>query len=171
MKLPASFSFKLLGAALALCLFIGLAHAEFAVAVSPPRFVLQAKPGELLRRTIDITNAAGTASTYAVKTADWTYGQDGSVSFSEELSPGSCRPWVAIERRQLTVQSGRPYRFRFEIAPQAGTVPTECRFALLIEGQDEKADAGGVAVPFAARMAVIVEEKYWTKVVERIPGT
>jgi hypothetical protein len=91
-----------------------------------------------------------------VRTADWTYEQDGSVRFSQELAPQSCRPWVAIERRELTVSSGKPYRFRFEVAPPAGTAPVECRFAILIEGQDEHAGAGGVQVPFNAQLAVIV---------------
>ena len=131
-------------------------RAEFAVAISPPRFELEASPGQVLRQTMEITNAGGRAGAFTLRTADWTYEQDGTVNFSDELAPGSCRPWVAIERRALTVTPGRPYRFRFEVAPPAGTAPTECRFAILVEGQEENTDAGGVVVPFNARMAVIV---------------
>jgi hypothetical protein len=105
---------------------------------------------------MEITNGAARPGTYTLKTADWTYAQDGTVSFNDELAPGSCRPWVAIERRELTVAPGRPYRFRFEVAPPAGTPPGECRFAILVEGQEENTSAGGVVVPFNARMAVIV---------------
>ena len=131
-------------------------HAEFAVAISPPRFELQTRPGETLRRTLEITNAASRQATYTLKTADWNYEPGGTVNFSEALSPDSCRPWVAIERRQLVAVPGRPYRFRFEVTPPAGTPPTECRFAILIEGEDEQAGAGGLSVPFNARMAVVV---------------
>lgn len=131
-------------------------QAEFAVAISPPRFELEAKAGEVIRQTMEITNGAAQAGAYSLKTADWTYEQDGTVNFKDELAPGSCRPWVAIERRQLTVMPGRPYRFRFEVAPPAGTAPMECRFAILVEGQEESTSAGGVVVPFNARMAVIV---------------
>lgn len=142
--------------ALALAFAALPAAAEFAVAISPPRFELEAKAGDVLRQMMEITNAGARPGVYSVKTADWTYEQDGTVNFREELGPGSCRPWVAIERRELTVTPGRPYRFRFEVAPPAGTAPTECRFAILVEGQEEKTDAGGVLVPFNARMAVIV---------------
>ena len=146
--------FRLLALALA---FPALtASAEFAVAISPPRFEFDAKAGDVIRKTMEITNAGSRAGVYSLKTADWTYGQDGSVTFKDELAPGSCRPWVAIERRELTVAPGRPYRFRFEVAPPPGTAPMECRFAILVEGQEESTHAGGVVVPFNARMAVIV---------------
>jgi hypothetical protein len=135
---------------------VGPAHSEFAVAISPPRFELEAKPGQLLRQTMEIANGAARTGTYTLKTADWTYAPDGTVSFNDELAPGSCRPWVAIERRELTVTPGRPYRFRFEVTPPAGMPPGECRFAILVEGQEENTSAGGVVVPFNARMAVIV---------------
>lgn len=145
---------SLLAFSLALAAFT--ASAEFAVAISPPRFELEAKAGELVRQTMEITNGAAQPAALSIKTADWTYEPDGAVNFREDLAPGSCRPWVTIERRELTVVAGRPYRFRFEVAPPAGTPPTECRFAILLEGQQESTNAGGLVVPFNARLAVIV---------------
>jgi P pilus assembly chaperone PapD len=145
---------RLLALALALPAFG--ASAEFAVAISPPRFELEAKAGELVRQTMEITNASMQPAALTIKTADWTYEQDGGVTFHDELAPGSCRPWVTIERRELSVVAGRPYRYRFEVAPPAGTPPMECRFAILLEGKQESANAGGVMVPFNARLAVIV---------------
>lgn len=142
--------------ALALLVLCACARADFAVAVSPPRFELQGKPGEVLRQTMEVTNASSRAGTYRVRTADWTYAQDGTVDFLDDLAPGSCRPWVALERRELTVGSGRPYRFRFEVAPPPGTPPGECRFAIMFEGQEEKTSTGSLTVPFNARVAVIV---------------
>ena len=142
--------------ALALALPALAANAEFAVAISPPRFELEAKAGDVVRQTMEITNGALQAAALSIKTADWTYEPDGGVNFRDDLAPGSCRPWVTIERRELTVVAGKPYRFRFEVAPPQGTPPTECRFAILVEGQQESTNAGGLVVPFNARLAVIV---------------
>ena len=89
------------------------AHAEFAIAVAPPRFELEAKPGEHLRRTLEISNAGGRTSNLSVKTADWVYRPDGAVDFVDALASGSCRPWVVIERREVVVAAGRSHRFRF----------------------------------------------------------
>jgi hypothetical protein len=130
--------------------------ADFAVAVSPPRFELQMKPGERTRQILEITNSARGASSFKVKTADWTLAPDGSVVFEDALRAGSCRPWVTLERRELTVQSGRPFRFRFEISPPADAPAAECRFALLLEGEDQTAQTGSLAIPYNARLGVIV---------------
>ncbi|HVZ43446.1 MAG TPA: hypothetical protein VHA82_06505 [Ramlibacter sp.] len=132
------------------------ARAEFAIAVAPPRFELDAKPGERIRRTLDITNAGSAPAKLTVRTADWVYGQDGGVTFLEPLSPGSCRPWVAIERREVTVGAGRNYRFRFEVAPPADAPKEECRFAILIEGTGDSLGAAGLPIAFNGRVAIIV---------------
>lgn len=132
------------------------AAADFAVAVSPPRFELQMKPGERTRQILEITNSATRASSFKVKTADWTLAADGSVVFEDALRVGSCRPWVTLERRELTVQSGRPYRFRFEVSPPPDVPAAECRFALLLEGEDQTAKTGSLAIPYNARLGVIV---------------
>jgi hypothetical protein len=132
------------------------AAADFAVAVSPPRFELQMKPGESTRQILEITNSATGPSSFKVKTADWTLAPDGSVVFEEALRTGSCRPWVTLERRELTVQSGRPFRFRFEIVPPADAPAAECRFALLLEGEDQTAKTASLAIPYNARLGVIV---------------
>lgn len=131
------------------------AHAQFSLAVSPPRFELSAKPGERVREVIELTHRDTRAGAYKLKTTDWTFKPDASVDFSDDLLPGSCRPWVAIERRELSITPGRPYRFRFEVTPPADTPPMECRFAVMIEGQ-QAATAPGVPVALGARIGVIV---------------
>ena len=101
--------------AIAACLIlsagIGAAHAQgFAALVSPPRFELEVKPGESHREVIEITNASGQPAKYHTRTADWTLGVDGSVKFEPDaLQPGSCRPWVALEARDITVSPGYAY--------------------------------------------------------------
>lgn len=131
------------------------AWAQFALAISPPRFELKARPGETVRQVMELSQADARAGTYRFKTADWTLRPDASVDFSDALAPGSCRPWVTIERREATVSPGRPYRYRFEVTPPADTPPTECRFAILVEGQEQSPGAG-VPIGLSGRIGVIV---------------
>jgi hypothetical protein len=131
--------------------------AEFALAVSPPRFVLELKPGELSRQVLEITNASQEATPLTTKTADWSLAPDNSVTFMDELQPGSCRPWVALQQRELTAAGGRPTRFRFEVNAPADAPVGECRFAIMLEGQEQLSRAqGGPPVPFSARLAIVV---------------
>lgn len=130
---------------------------EFAVSASPPRFELTLKPGERSRQILEITNASAETNTLGIRTADWSLGTDNSVAFYEELQPGSCRPWVALERRELSVTRERPYRFRFEIQAPTDAKPGECRFAIMLEGQEQVGRAvGGLDFPFSARLGVVV---------------
>lgn len=130
---------------------------EFAVSASPPRFELALRPGERSRQILEITNASAETNTLGIRTADWSLGTDNSVAFYEELQPGSCRPWVALERRELSVTRERPYRFRFEIQAPTDTKPGECRFAIMLEGQEQVGRAvGGLDFPFSARLGVVV---------------
>jgi hypothetical protein len=131
-------------------------HADFSFAVSPPRFELAAKPGERLRQTIEITNVSSAPQSLLIRTADWTFRSDNTVVFEDELQPQSCRPWVAIERRDLVVPPRRPYRFRFEVAPPAGQEPVECRFAIMLEGKESSFAGATQGVPLGARVGVIV---------------
>ncbi len=130
---------------------------DFATGVSPPRFELTAKGGDRLRQVVEISNASPRPARLRVKTADWALEPDYAVSFFEALQPGSCRPWVALERREVTIPSGGRYRFRFEVAPPSDTPVAECRFALLIEGDDQEVKTeNGLAFPVAGRIGVIV---------------
>lgn len=129
----------------------------FAALVSPPRFELAAKPGEKVREVVEITNASAQPAKYGLRTADWTFAADASVTFDDSLKPGSCRPWVAIEGRQITVSPGGKYRYRFEVSPPPDAPAGECRFAILIEGADQNVQTpGGPAFPIAGRLGVIV---------------
>ena len=134
------------------------AHAQgFAALVSPPRFELTVKPGEHLHEVLEISNAGAQSAKFRVKTADWSLDKNAGVAFHESLQPGSCRPWVAIERRDITVPAGGKYRYRFEVAPPTEAPSGECRFALLIEGDEEKVQASNaLAFPIAGRIGVIV---------------
>ena len=130
---------------------------EFALAVSPARFELALKPGERSRQVIEISNASPTSASFGIKTADWRLGADNSVTFSDDLLPGSCRPWVAIERRELIMAGGRPYRFRFEVNVPPDAPTGECRFAILLEGQEQLTRmASGPPMPFSARLGIVV---------------
>lgn len=134
-------------------------HAAFSFAISPPRFEIAAKAGERVRHTIEITNVSASPASLLIRTADWTFRSDDTVVFVDDLLPGSCRPWVAIERRELMVPARLPYRFRFEVAPPAGQAPVECRFAILLEGKDSSFAGPTAGVPVGARVGVIVYVK------------
>ena len=130
---------------------------DFAALVTPPRFELRAKAGDRLRAVVEISNASAQSARMRVKTADWILEPDYSVTFDESLQPGSCRPWVAIERRELMIAGGGRYRFRFEVSPPPDAPAGECRFALLIEGDDQEVKAAnGLAFPVSGRIGVIV---------------
>lgn len=133
------------------------AHAQgFAAYISPPRFEVQVQPGQRLREVLEIQHVGQQRGGYRLYTNDWTFGADNAVAFTDELAPDSCRPWVAIERRELTLESGARYRYRFEINPPADTPPRECRFAIMVEGQDPARVQGSVSFPVGGRIGVIV---------------
>lgn len=128
----------------------------FAAFISPPRFEVRTAAGQPLRQVLEIQHVGRAAGNYRVYTNDWTLDADHQVAFTNELAPDSCRPWVAIERRELTLQPGARYRYRFEIAPPAGTPPRECRFAIMVEGLDAAKVEGAVSFPVGGRIGVIV---------------
>ncbi len=129
---------------------------QFAAMVSPPRFELQGTPGQTQRQVIEITNGDAAPATYRLRTADWTLDDKAVVKLSDELVKDSCRPLVALERREITVPAGGRYRFRFEVAPPADAAG-ECRFAILVGGGAATVDAGqNINIPINAQIAAIV---------------
>lgn len=148
----------LLGLSLAGLSLAGLARGQgFAALVSPPRFELAAKPGKTLRGVIEISNRSTTPGKYVVHTADWDLSPDFSVTFHDDLQPGSCRPWVAIERPEIVVPGAGIMRYRFEVSVPAEAARGECRFAVMIEGAEPSvARSQGLDVPVTGRIGVIV---------------
>jgi fimbrial chaperone protein len=131
--------------------------AGFAAVVSPPRFEVATRSGVTLREVFSITNGASGAITYHLKTADFSLGDDYGVSFQDALAPNSCRPWVALERPAVPLSPGATVRYRFEVRVPADAPQGECRFAIMIEGDEPYvAQAGAVRVPITGRIAVIV---------------
>jgi hypothetical protein len=141
---------------LALLCTAAQAQGGFSASVSPPRLEVTMQPGQTSRQVIDIQHAAQQAGRYRVYTSDWVLQPDGSVTFNDSLVMGSCRPWVAIERRELTIQAQSRYRYRIEISVPANTSPGECRFAIMLEGVDPVAiQQGSVALPVTGRLGII----------------
>jgi len=135
----------------------GDAHAQgFTAAISPPRFEIAAKPGERVRQVMEITNPNNQSVRFRFKTADWVLDADGGLTFFDELRPGSCRPWIAIEAREITVGASGKYRYRFEVAVPEGAASGECRFVMLVEGDDQTVKAGDLTFPVSGRIGVIV---------------
>ena len=116
-----------------------------------------AKPGKTLRSVIEISNRSTAPGKYVVHTADWELSPDFSVTFHDDLQPGSCRPWVAIERPEIVVPGAGTMRYRFEVTVPADAPPGECRFAVMIEGAEPSiARSQGLNVPVTGRIGVIV---------------
>ena len=129
----------------------------FAAYISPPRFELQIKPGQTQRQIIDIQHVGVVSGRYRLYTNDWTYRPDNTAAFTDELAADSCRPWVALERNELTIAPGARFRFRFEITPPPDTVSRECRFAIMVEGLDTARVAqDNLNFPVGGRIAVVV---------------
>lgn len=129
----------------------------FAAMVSPPRFELTAKPGETVRAVFELTNRADTASEYLLRTADWTLSPDFNVVFADTLQTGSCRPWVALERPSVKLPPNGTIHYRFEVAVPPGTPVGECRFGILIEGNETSmAKAGNISMPMTGRIGLII---------------
>jgi hypothetical protein len=138
------------------CAPVGYAQ-SFAALVSPPRFELETAPGKSVRAVVEITNADSHAAQFKLKTADWYLDQNAGVQFVDALQTDSCRPWVAIERREISVSAGGKYRYRFEIKPPADVTPRECRFAIMIEGAENAFETqNGVRIPVSGRIGLIV---------------
>jgi hypothetical protein len=129
----------------------------FAALVSPPRFELSAKPGEKLRGIFELSNRATTPAQYRIYTADWTFARDYTVDFKTELQPGSCRPWVALERPEVTVPGGGRVRYRFDVVVPTDAAPGECRFGIMVEGlEPAMARTESLAMPISGRLGIIV---------------
>jgi len=130
---------------------------DFAAVVSPPRFEVASKPGATLRQVIEVTNRSPTPAHYRFHTADFLLGPDYGLTFHDELLPGSCRPWVAIERSLVTLPPGGTIRYRFEVQVPADAPAGECRFAIMVEADEASlAKAGEVQLPIVGRIGVIV---------------
>jgi len=129
----------------------------FAAVVSPPRFELASREGATLRQVIEITNRSTMPARYRVHTADFTLAPDYSVVFHDRLQSGSCRPWVALERPEISLPGGATIRYRFEVQVPKDALAGECRFGILIESEEPAlAQAGAVQIPVVGRIGVIV---------------
>jgi len=136
------------------------AHAGFDASVSPPRYELHAKPGDIVRQTISINNLGNEPGRYLTKTADWELGASGEALLQEgEPKAGSCRPWVRIERHEISVAPQDTRTYRFEVHVPKDTKNGECRFALLVSSDAGTVTPSGgsfIQIPIVGRLAVIV---------------
>ncbi len=132
---------------------------SFSAAASPPRFQLQAQAGSRVTEVLQIHNMNVNPEQYDIRTGDWLMNENGEVSFMDELVEDSCRPWVKLERRKITVAGNSNRKFRFQISPPEGTTARECRFALYVQGANGGVVtdiAPGLSMPVSGRLAVII---------------
>ena len=139
---------------LALLAMSSLAQAQFSAQIMPPRFEDSAKPGDVYREVIEISNIAPVPLRLTVSTSDWSLNAEGGVAFQASLADNSCRPWTALESTQIEVPPNGKRRFRFEVRVPQDAASQQCRFAVMFEG--EPTPVPGVAVPVAGRIGIIV---------------
>lgn len=134
----------------------------FEVAVSPSRLELTAAVGQRLGQSLDIQNVGRVPTELSIHTLDWTYSNDGQISYHEALLPNSCRPWVTLEKTGIKLNAQAKRSFRFQVQVPANTPRTECRFMLAIEGKEPatntvlKAGGASLNMPVNGRIAVAV---------------
>jgi len=149
------------GLALGFCATIPTAAsgAAFTVGISPGKFELTAKQGEVVRDTVTLMNPGEEAGTYLFKTTDWQLTDTGSVEYlGDVLAEDSCRPWVRLERRSIEIAAGGQKNYRFEVHVPEDAPDGLCRFAIIIEPTDPyvvNSDDGRVAMPILGRFAVL----------------
>ena len=145
------------------CLCFGMASAAtFDIAVLPSRFELATQSGKRLGQSIDIHNMGLTATEVSIRSLDWTYSAEGDIAYFDELRDGSCRPWVTLERRTLSVPPRGKRSLRFQLDVPADAPRGECRFMIAIEGvepaQQTVIQSGGasLSLPVTGRIAIAV---------------
>jgi len=134
--------------------------ATLGAGVSPSKFELRAKPGQVLRDTVTILNASDDPSEFQFRTVDWRLNDANGVDYLEDEMPeGSCRPWVRLERKAIMIRPGGEKRYRFEVHVPEDAPEGLCRFAIMIEPSDELASSvgedGQIRFPIVGRYAVI----------------
>ena len=139
-----------------------VAAAPFEVAISPSRFEISGKSAARVGQSLEIYNVGASTTEVSVRTIDWTYSPEGDITYHDELLPGSCRPWVTLERKTQRINARSKVAFRFQIDLPANAPRGECRFMLAVEGVEPAYKAlleGGSTsfnLPVSGRIAVAV---------------
>ncbi len=145
--------------ALAVAIAIDVFAQGFAAGISPSRFELEGEPGTVIRDTVTILNPGQADAEYLFRTVDWDLDESSGIQYTEDtLAEGSCRPWVQLERRTVTVRAGASRSYRFEVHVPADAAPGLCRFAILIEPSEAytaRLGEGELSLPIVGRYAVI----------------
>ncbi|MDP9912246.1 hypothetical protein J2W27_004372 [Variovorax boronicumulans] len=151
-------------AALLAC--ISLSHgadaAPFEVAIAPSRFELSGKNGARIGQALDIQNVGTSPTEVAVRTIDWSFSEDGTVTYHDALQSDSCRTWVTLERPRLRLAARERRSFRFQVEVPADAPRRECRFMLAVEGVEPAYQAAvqnrgvSLSLPVTGRIAVAV---------------
>lgn len=127
--------------------------------MSPARLELKAEPGKVSRGALTIRHMGREPANYLLRSSEWDYTAAGESVFSDTLKPQSCRPWLRLERRKISLRPDSERKFRYEFRVPAGTPAQECRLAIMVEGEGPGAVAeagGGVSLPVKGRLAVII---------------
>ncbi|MGI9330719.1 MAG: COG1470 family protein [Gammaproteobacteria bacterium] len=134
--------------------------ASLGAGISPSRFELRAKPGQVLRDTVRVINASDDTSEFRFRTVDWRLNDSNGVDFlDDEMLENSCRPWIRLERQAVKIRAGAEKKYRFEVHVPEDAPAGLCRFAIMIEPDDKLMPSddvsGQIKFPITGRYAVI----------------
>lgn len=136
--------------------------APFEMALSPSRFEISGKSAARVGQSLNIFNLGAGATEVSVRTIDWTFSSEGQITYHDELLPGSCRPWVTLERKTVKVSPLSKAAFRFQVDVPADAPRGECRFMLAVEGVEPahramlQSHGASLNLPVSGRIAVAV---------------
>lgn len=136
--------------------------APFELGVAPSRYELSSKAGARVGQVLDLQNMGNAPTELTLRTLDWTYSADGQIGYHDELLPGSCRPWVTLERRNMKLGAMEKRGLRFQIDVPPGAARQECRFMIAVEGVEPAYQAlvreqgVNLRLPVSGRIAVAV---------------
>ena len=134
----------------------------FEIAASPSLFELSGKSGSRIGQSVTIYNVGNSATDLVVRTLDWTFSPEGQVSYHDALQPGSCRPWVTLERRTVRIGARGNIPFRFQVQIPAEAPKGECRFMIALEGAEPaqmaiiQSKGASMSLPVTGRIAIPV---------------
>ena len=131
----------------------------FSAAATPSRFELEGKGGQVLSRAIELQHVGAKESEYSLRSADWNLSEERGLEFYSELQPGSCRPWIRLERKTVKLRPNEKRKIRFEVHVPEGASRGECRFALMVEGAESRQVSlqdQQVQLPLSGRLGIIV---------------
>lgn len=122
--------------------------------LGPTLFYIDANPGDLFDRTLQLTNRSGKLGNYAVEVENFQGSKDNPsqaiVLLGKKDSPYGARDWITLELDQFSLQHAERIFFNVNIAVPANVSPGDYYAAVLLravpENQNQATNAPTVKI-------------------------